>query len=84
MKDFYADIKPAIMPDIPAPPDSGETVSSMEPMRISESLRQRAALADLAVELAAFTQFFLETCLDQVKFMEDLVQPDRLRTRILM
>jgi Fic family protein len=34
--------------------------------------------------LAAFTRFFLELCIDQVKFMEALVQPDRLRTRILM
>lgn len=34
--------------------------------------------------LIAFTRFFLETCLDQVAFMEDLVQPDRLRDRILM
>ena len=34
--------------------------------------------------LASFTRFFLETCLDQVGFMEGLVQPDRLRTRILL
>ncbi|WP_426422600.1 Fic family protein [Bradyrhizobium genosp. A] len=34
--------------------------------------------------LAEFTRFFLEICLDQVKFMEGLVQPDRLRTRILL
>jgi Fic family protein len=34
--------------------------------------------------LAAFTRFFLKLCIDQVKFMEDLVQPDRLRARILM
>ncbi len=34
--------------------------------------------------LASFTKFFLETCLDQVKFMEELVQPDRLRDRILL
>ena len=34
--------------------------------------------------LAAFTGFFLETSLDQVNFMEQLVQPDRLRTRILL
>lgn len=34
--------------------------------------------------LASFTRFFLETCLDQVKFMEGLVQPDRLRHRILI
>jgi len=33
--------------------------------------------------LASFTRFFLETCLDQVKFMENLVQPDRFRNRIL-
>ena len=35
-------------------------------------------------ELASFTEFFLTTCIDQVKFMEELVQPERLRTRILM
>src|SRR5580704_15010158 len=34
--------------------------------------------------LASFTRFFLETCLDQVTFMETLMQPDRLRTRILL
>jgi CRP-like cAMP-binding protein len=34
--------------------------------------------------LADFTRFFLETCLDQVRFMEVLVQPDRLRKRILL
>jgi Fic family protein len=34
--------------------------------------------------LAAFTRFFLETCLDQVEFMEELVQPKRLRDRILL
>ena len=33
--------------------------------------------------LVEFTRFFLETCLDQVRFMETLVQPDRLRGRIL-
>jgi Fic family protein len=32
--------------------------------------------------LAEFTRFFLETCLDQVKFMEELVQPDKLRARV--
>ena len=34
--------------------------------------------------LATFTTFFLQTCLDQVKFMEELVQPNRLRNRILL
>ena len=34
--------------------------------------------------LADFSQFFLEICLDQVQFMEALVQPDRLRDRILL
>ncbi len=33
-------------------------------------------------ELAKFTVFFLETCIDQVDFMEVLMQPDRLRDRI--
>ena len=35
-------------------------------------------------ELVIFTRFFLETCLDQVKFMRELVEPNNLRTRILM
>ncbi len=34
--------------------------------------------------LAGFTKFFLEVCIDQVAFMESLMQPDRLRTRILL
>lgn len=34
--------------------------------------------------LSAFTEFFLETCLDQVAFMEGLAEPDRLRARILL
>ena len=34
--------------------------------------------------LAEFTRFFLSTCIDQVEFMEGLVQPDRLRDRILI
>lgn len=34
--------------------------------------------------LAEFTDFFLRVCIDQVKFMESLLQPDRLRTRILV
>lgn len=42
----------------------------------------RGALSEEA--LAAFTQFFLKICLDQVRFMEQLVQPDRLRNRILL
>lgn len=33
--------------------------------------------------LADFTRFFLDTCIDQVQFMEELMQPDRLRDRIL-
>lgn len=34
--------------------------------------------------LAEFTRFFLTICTDQVSFMEELVQPDRLRDRILI
>lgn len=42
----------------------------------------RGALSEEA--LAEFTKFFLKTCLDQVRFMEQLVQPDRLRDRIML
>src|SRR6185312_16823193 len=42
----------------------------------------RGSLSEEA--LAAFTNFFLKVCIDQVDFMEGLVQPDRLRTRILL
>ncbi len=34
--------------------------------------------------LAQFTEFFLGICIDQVEFMESLMQPDRLRARILL
>jgi Fic family protein len=40
----------------------------------------RGSLSEEA--LAEFTRFFLETCLDQVRFMEELVQPDKLRARV--
>jgi Fic family protein len=33
--------------------------------------------------LLAFTDFFLKTCIDQVAFMESLIQPEALRARIL-
>ena len=33
--------------------------------------------------LAVFTRFYLTACIDQVDFMESLMQPDRLRARIL-
>ena len=41
----------------------------------------RGNLSDEA--LAEFTDFFLRTCIDQVMFMESLMQPERLRARIL-
>lgn len=41
----------------------------------------RGSLSEEA--LAEFTRFFLNVCIDQVSFMESLIQPDRLRTRIL-
>lgn len=34
--------------------------------------------------LAEFTAFFLRSCIDQVEFMESLIQPERLRARILL
>jgi Fic family protein len=42
----------------------------------------RGSLSEEA--LGEFTEFFLKVCLDQVNFMESLMQPDRLRTRILL
>ncbi|MGB1025191.1 MAG: Fic family protein, partial [Rhodospirillaceae bacterium] len=33
--------------------------------------------------LAAFSEFFLKTCIDQVDFMDSLMQPNQLRMRIL-
>jgi Fic family protein len=55
-------------------------------MRCDEPRRNdvdgRGALSEEA--LAEFTRFFLETCLDQVRFMEDLMQPNALRDRILV
>ena len=41
----------------------------------------RGALSEEA--LASFTEFFLECCIDQVKFMAGLMQPNALRKRIL-
>jgi Fic family protein len=34
--------------------------------------------------LTEFTKYFLTTCIDQVSFMESLMQPDQLRARILL
>jgi Fic family protein len=42
----------------------------------------RGSLSEEA--LAEFTRFFLAICIDQVTFMEGLVEPNRLRRRILM
>ena len=42
----------------------------------------RGTLSEEALE--EFTRFFLTVCSDQVTFMESLMQPDRLRTRILL
>jgi len=34
--------------------------------------------------LVEFTRFFLQCCIDQVEFMERLMEPDRLRNRIMI
>ena len=40
---------------------------------------------DLSEEaLVGLTEFFLRTCIDQVTFMEGLMQPEQLRARILL
>ncbi len=41
----------------------------------------RVALSEEALQ--SFTRFFLQTCIDQVKFMRSLVRPDQLRMRVL-
>lgn len=56
----------------------GQLMACDQPRR--NDLDGRGNLSEEA--LSAFTAFFLDTCLDQVRFMEDLVQPDRLRTRV--
>ena len=48
MSDSESDFKP----DIKAAKDLGETTSLMEPLLISETSRHRAALTDIALELA--------------------------------
>ena len=47
------DAKPDIKADINAAEDRGENISAMEPLLIGESSKERSALADLTVELAA-------------------------------
>ena len=42
----------------------------------------RGALSEAA--LADFVVFFLQTCIDQIKFMEKLMKPEKLRERILL
>ncbi|MCF3972104.1 Fic family protein [Paracoccus salsus] len=42
----------------------------------------RGTLSEAA--LASFAKFFLQTCIDQVQFMEGLMKPDRLRDRIMI
>ncbi|KHA51922.1 Fic family protein [Sulfitobacter geojensis] len=42
----------------------------------------RGTLSEQA--LASFAEFFLEVCIDQVDFMSGLMQPDKLRDRILV
>ena len=48
----------------------------------SNDLDGRGNLSEEA--MINFTRFFLEICLDQVRFMQDLVEPNKLHTRILM
>ena len=42
----------------------------------------RGSLSEEA--FAGFSEFFLKTCIDQVEFMEGLMEPERLRTRVLI
>lgn len=51
-------------------------------MKRRNDLDGRGALSEEA--LCDFIAFFLKTCIDQVDFMENLVEPNRLRNRILL
>ena len=60
---------------------------SERPISIADEARRndfdgRGSLSEAA--LTEFCEFFLRIAIDQVDFMESLVQPDRLRTRILL
>jgi Fic family protein len=57
---------------------NGHLAACDQPKR--NSLDGRGALGE--ENLVAFTRFLLTICLDQVRFMEDLMQPDTLLTRI--
>ena len=60
-------------------------ISGISPNAISNAATYLDGRGNLSEEaLASFTRFFLETCLDQVNFMEELVQPNRLRARIVL
>lgn len=56
-------------------------LSNCDHMRRND-LDGRGTLSEEA--LGKFTEFLLRVCIDQVAFMESLVQPDRLRARILL
>jgi Fic family protein len=56
-------------------------LSACDPTRRND-LDGRGNLSEEA--LVEFIRFFLATCLDQVTFMEGLMQPDMLRTRMLL
>jgi len=51
-------------------------------MKRRNDMDGRGTLSEEA--LAEFTIFFLETCVDQVGFMEELMKPERLRDRIMI
>ncbi len=51
-------------------------------MKRRNDMDGRGTLSEEA--LADFTGFFLQTCIDQVDFMEELMKPERLRDRIMI
>ena len=54
---------------------------SLRVTKYDGALYGRGHLGDAA--LSNFTRFFLEICIDQVKFMAELMQPGSLRDRIM-
>jgi len=62
--------------------DKYKTLLANCDLRRRNDLDGRGTLSEEA--LIEFTEFFLRVCIDQVTFMETLVQPNQLRTRILV
>lgn len=77
----FCDLLPPDMLWVEAPNTEEKYPVVAGELRRRDDLDGRGTLSEEA--LAKFIHFFLETCIDQVRFMRQLVEPNKLRTRIL-